>query len=85
MPTVDVMEGLEAPEEHTHLTHVSTLANALGVMEDATRRIVMIERLIVEIVHEAVPTECERLNVLYCVNMKLEVLWRVSPQQRFLD
>lgn len=85
MPKVDVMEGLETPAERTHFSQLSAMANALGIMEDGTRRIMMIERLIVEIVREAVPTECERLDVRYCVNMQLEVLWSKSPQQRFLD
>lgn len=85
MPATDVMEGLQDPGERTQLSQLDAMAAALGIQEDSTRRIMMLERLIVEIVREAVPTECERLDVRYCVNMQLEVLWSPSPRQRFLD
>lgn len=62
-----------------------TIADSLGVKEDATRRIMMIERLIVEIVREAVPAECERNNVEYFGHLSGVIMRRATNSQRFLD
>ena len=55
-----------------HIGH--TMAKTLVVTHDKASRIQMLERLIVEIVHEAVPQECEYTDVSYRVSLELALL-----------
>ncbi len=72
------------PEEDGQDTQ-NVMAQYLAVQEDATARVIMLERLIVELVREAVPAECERFDVRYSVNLSLEVLRSRVSHHRFLD
>ena len=64
---------------------VTVMARSLSVQEDATSNIMMLERLIVEVVREACPVECERFGVRYFADISLRVFFGESPSQRFLD
>lgn len=85
MPDTDVLEGLGLASEQSEGSKLNSMAKSLSVQEDATKRILMLEQLIVEIVREAVPSECERFDVRYCVNLELDVLWSPNLKRRFLD
>lgn len=63
---------------------VNTIPNALMVQEDGTRRIAMIERLIVEIVREALPAECEVFGVEYFAHESCVLMRRPTLQRRYL-
>jgi hypothetical protein len=82
------MPELDATKEIAATTGGSTaeiMANALGIQEDSTRRIMMLERLIVELVREAVPAEIERLDVEYVAHVDAVIMRRPIRRQRFLD
>ena len=61
------------------------MANSLGTQEDATRRIMMLERLIVEIVRDVVPAEIEQFDVDYIAHIDGVIVRRPVQQRRFLD
>ncbi|MDR3558487.1 MAG: hypothetical protein P4L61_03070 [Candidatus Pacebacteria bacterium] len=61
------------------------MASSLGILEDSTRRIIMLERLIVEVVREAFPTECDRLDVEYMLHPQKGIIFVPTKRQRFLD
>lgn len=82
------MSELDTIKEITATTGGSTaeiMDNALRIQEDATRRIMMLERLIVELVREAIPAEIERLNVEYVAHIDAVLMRRPIQRQRFLD
>jgi hypothetical protein len=60
-------------------------ANALAVSEDATHRVMMLERLIVEVVRAAFPKECGQFNVRYLARLDQKILRLPAQQLRFLD
>jgi hypothetical protein len=62
-----------------------TMANSLEIQEDAARRITMIERLIVEVVREAIPAECEQNDVEYFAHVSGVIMRRPSNNRRILD
>lgn len=82
MPNCDVIKSIA---EVTGSNTAQTMADSLGVQEDATRRIIMIERLIVEVVREAIPAECERNDVEYFANTNGLIMRRPINYRRFLD
>ena len=64
---------------------IMAMSGSLGILEDSTRRIIMLERLIVEVVREAFPTECDRLDVEYMLHPQKGILFVPTKRQRFLD
>src|SRR3989344_667562 len=62
-----------------------TMANSLTIQEDATNTIMMLERLLVEIVRKAVPSENERFGVRYFLDGNLKLCYSETPASRFLD
>ena len=61
------------------------MARSMSVQEDATSNIMMLERLIVEVVRDACPSECDRFGVRYFADISGHIFFGESPQQRFLD
>jgi hypothetical protein len=55
MPEMDVINQ-QASETKT--SSIEVMARSLSIQEDSTRREMMIERLIVELVRETYPQEC---------------------------
>lgn len=55
----------------------------LEVNEDVERRIMMLERLMIEIVRKNVSSECERLGVEYYIDMHQGLMWRLSQRDQF--
>lgn len=82
MPEIDTLKQT-ATETGGDL--LSTLATSMDVREDTVLNIVMLERLIVEIVRNACPEECERFGVIYSANISMRVSYHEEPQRRFLD
>lgn len=78
-------EAVKSVAEVTGGNTAQTMANSLGVQEDATHRIMMIERLIVEVVHEAIPAECERNDVEYFAHVSGVIMRRPINHRCFLD
>lgn len=70
--------------EETGAGFIVTGTNALGVQEDATHRIMMIERLIVEIVREAFPAECGQFDVHYAAHISGRIIRCPTQSRRFL-
>lgn len=82
MPSYEVIKSVV---EVTGGNTPQTMADSLGVQEDVTRRIMMIERLIVEVVRESVPAECERNDVEYFAHVSGVIMRRPIKHRRFLD
>ncbi len=73
----------EIPDNDSSSPHEG--AQFLAIKEDATRRVIMIEQLIVEAVRECFPTEYDRLDVTYFVNQFGQIMYRPVSRQLFLD
>ncbi|MES3031141.1 MAG: hypothetical protein V4697_01870 [Patescibacteria group bacterium] len=71
-------------EESSYGATLNSMAQALSTQEDATRIVMMLEQLMVQIVRENIPTEHERLDVRYHVNEEWKVMWSPNPSRRFL-
>jgi len=82
IPEMDVLKETCA---ENNLDFGNAMAQALSVQEDATSNIMMLERLIVEVVRNACPKECDRFGVRYFADISLRVFFAESPHQRFLD
>lgn len=82
MPSYEVVKNVV---EVTGGNAAQTITDSLGVQEDDTRRIMMIERLIVEVVREAIPAECERNDVEYFAHVSGVIMRRPINNRRFLD
>lgn len=76
---------ITAQARETGGQYLNLAASLLTVQEDATRRVMMLEGLIIEIVRQIVPAESERFDVRYFVNEQRHLLWIPSPPRRFLD
>ncbi len=60
---------------------VHAYARVASINQDGTARMVMLDRLITEVVHDAVPTEYEFLGRRYRVNVKRQLQWE-EPIER---
>ncbi|MDE2041416.1 MAG: hypothetical protein KGI59_03500 [Patescibacteria group bacterium] len=63
----------------------NVMAKSLGLMEDSTHRAIMLERLMVEVVREAFPSECEHFDVAYYAHISGQIMRRPNRHHRFLD
>lgn len=79
------VDALKQAAEQNHQDFASTMAASLSVKDDATSNTIMLERLIVLIVRDACPAECERFDVRYVADVSMQVFFCEIPQQRFLD
>jgi hypothetical protein len=79
---VQEQEKSELPEV---IESTSSASAALMVQEDATHTIMMLERLIVQIVRDAYPSESERFGVRYVADIGMGIFYTEAPQRRFLD
>ncbi|MES2314966.1 MAG: hypothetical protein V4524_03490 [Patescibacteria group bacterium] len=79
------MEVLKQMCAESHQDFATVMARSLSVQEDATANIMMLERLIVGVVREACPRECDRFGVRYYADISLRIFFGESPQRRFLD
>lgn len=52
----------------------NVFAGALSIAEDSTRRIEMLEQLIVEAVRDAIPSECDIMDVGYALHLTGKLL-----------
>jgi hypothetical protein len=82
MPDMDVVRQTA---EGLGKTVSDILASSLGVQEDATSDIMMLERLMVAIVRDACPQESERMGVRYLADISYKVHAIEAPTRRFLD
>jgi len=82
MPELNVMEQM-ASETGSGVADV--MANSLGTQEDMTHRVMMLERLMVEVVREAVPAECDKFEVQYYVCDGGTIMSHPIERRRFLD
>ena len=73
------------PEHGEAPMDILAMANALGIQEDSTRRIMMMESLITEIVREEIPAETERFDVIYFLKHDWNLYRYPIPERRFLD
>ena len=71
--------------ELTGVSFMETAANALCTSEDSTYRCMMLERVIIEVVRGAIPTECHYFDVSYFVHRDRTLRRRPMSQRRFLD
>ena len=77
-------------EENGRLPKMGTIelcknSELISVQEDAGVKIAMLERIIVEIVREAIPSENERFGVRYCINRDGELIFSPLPRYRSMD
>jgi hypothetical protein len=79
------MEALKALCAQTGKDFATVMAQSMEVQEDATSNIMMLERLIVEIVRDACPAECERFGVRYVADISMRIFFSEAPQGRFMD
>lgn len=82
MPELDAMKQM-ASETGSGIADVR--ANSLGTQDDMACRIMMLERLMVEVVREAVPAECDKFEVQYYVHADGTIMRRPIERRRFLD
>jgi|GEM_PF-6414542 len=61
------------------------LSNCIAIRRDSTNRIAMLEGLIVEVVRKAIPTECDRLNVMYLLTPDTKLVRFPFPQHTHSD
>ena len=78
-------EEIKQIAEATGVSFMEAGANALSTGEDMTQRCIMLERLIVELVRESIPTECHHFYVQYFINGDRKLMRREMQRQRFLD
>jgi len=71
--------------DETGVDFITAGANALATSEDATHRVIMLERLIVEVVREAFPKECSYFDVRYLARLDQKIVRLPVQQLRFLD
>ncbi|MEY2640730.1 MAG: hypothetical protein RL150_123 [Candidatus Parcubacteria bacterium] len=69
----------------TGSTRHRVMEASLSTREDMVRRIMMLERLIVEIVRETFPAECSRFDVEYFVCLDDTLRCRPAERRRFFD
>ena len=82
IPSVDAIKQMCSVSGQTFDV---VMVRSLQTQEDATRNIIMLERLIVGLVREVCPAECERFGVRYVADISARVCWCQAPDQRFLD
>ena len=71
--------------EAAGVSFMEAAAKSLSTGEDMTQRCIMLERLIVELVRENIPTECHHFYVQYYINNEQKLMRREMRRQRFLD
>lgn len=71
--------------DETGVDFMTAGANALATAEDSTHRVIMLERLIVEVVREAFPKECSQFDVRYLARPDQKIVRLPAQQRRFLD
>ena len=86
MPSAEEEKNMR---EQLGVDFLTLTSKALCVKEDATRRIMMLEGMIIEIVRSILPEECDQFNMRYCACFSPPnshyLLRAPAPQQRFLD
>ncbi len=71
----DEFFGLEPEADESGAATSIASANALKLYDDTTARVLMLERIITEVIRQAIPTECERFGARYCIAPNGRVLW----------
>lgn len=77
-------EAIQQIADETNVEFFVASINASHVQEDATHRMMLLERLIVEVVREACPAECGQFDVQYLAHISRKIIRR-PINKRFND
>ena len=78
-------EGEKQIASETGQNIQEAMAKSLGLSEDLTHRLTMLERIIVEVMREAFPSEFEHFDVAYYAHISGQIMRRPIHHQRIFD